>query len=246
MKNTKTYSKFTKILGIKVNSNQKNELLEEISLKLKSKSKFTIFTPNPEIILEACNDLKLKEILNKSDFNLPDGNGLKIADPKLEIIKGREFMLDLFKLGNDKKLKIYLLGSTKDVNTKSLNKIKKEFPNIKAKGESNISVTKGNINLPFDILKNINLFKPDILFVALGAPKQEYLINKYRNEINAKCFMAIGGSLDYFSGQVRQVPDFFTKFSLEWLWRLIQEPKRAGRIFNAVIVFPLKVILSDS
>jgi N-acetylglucosaminyldiphosphoundecaprenol N-acetyl-beta-D-mannosaminyltransferase len=234
--NIKKSQPYATILGIKVNSTPKRELLVQIQGKLAKKEKFYIVTPNPEIILQAQNNLKLASALNNADFSIPDGFGLKLANTNLEIIKGRELMLDLFKIANKKKLKVYLLGSTKEVNEKSLNLLGVEYPNIIAKGSA-----------PYTEVdtKEINSFKPDLLFIAFGAPKQETWINNNLKNLNLIGAMAIGGSLDYYSGFVKPVPNLLASLKLEWLWRLIQEPKRIGRIIKATIIFPLKVMLSD-
>ena len=90
--------------------------------------------------------------------------------------------------------------------------------------------------------KEINNFKPDLLFVAFGAPKQELWISKWQKKLNVRGMMAVGGSLDYYSGVVKEVPSSIKNLGLEWLWRLINEPKRLVRIFNAVVIFPLTLL----
>src|SRR5258708_22832423 len=206
--------KYVTILGININSTPKWQLLDAVKNNLEKKIQFYIVTPNPEIVIQAQSDPDLTHSLNSATFSLPDGIGLKFADKSLEIIKGRQFMLDLFALANTKKLKVYLLGSTKEVINKSLEKIEKEYPNINAKGNNgpilNNSAepeTEVYINLQFEIVKEINSFKPDLLFVALGAPKQEKWVAKWLPELKVTGAMVIGGSLDYYSGLVSPVPN---------------------------------------
>jgi N-acetylglucosaminyldiphosphoundecaprenol N-acetyl-beta-D-mannosaminyltransferase len=239
-----------RILGIKVNSTPKVELLKLVNQRLEKKIPFDIVTPNPEIILQAQSDPELAHSLNSADFSIPDGFGLKIGNPVLQIIKGRQFMLDLFEIANNKKLKIYLLGSTDKVIKKSLVKLKVEYPNLIAKGNSGpwlnnnaVPVSEVDSTLQFEIVKEINSFKPDLLFVAFGAPKQEIWINKYLKDLKVTGAMTVGGALDYYSGFVKPVPTLFTKLNLEWFWRLIQEPARISRVFNALIIFPFKLAI---
>src|SRR5579859_734572 len=118
--------KYVTILGININSTPKWQLLEAVKNNLEKKIQFYIVTPNPEIILQAQYDPDLTHSLNSATFSLPDGVGLKFADNSLEIIKGRQFMLDLFGLANTKNLRVYLLGSTKEVIKRSLEKINKD------------------------------------------------------------------------------------------------------------------------
>jgi N-acetylglucosaminyldiphosphoundecaprenol N-acetyl-beta-D-mannosaminyltransferase len=239
------------ILGIKVDSTPKSQLLTEVQKRLQKKTQFDIVTPNPEIILEAQKNHELAHSLNSADFSLPDGVGLRFANKNLIIIKGREFMLDLFKLANKNKLKIYLLGSRPIVIKKAIEKLNKEFPDIKVKGSAGPMLDKNakpisevNTNLQIDIVKEINSFKPDLLFVAFGAPKQEIWISKHMKKLNVIGAMAVGGSFDYYSGITKPVPKLLEDLNLEWLWRVFIAPKRIGRIFNALIIFPLRVILS--
>lgn len=242
---------YDQILGIKVDSTPKVELLTSIREKLAKKVQFTIVTPNPEIILEAQSNLRLAHSLNSADYSLPDGVGLTLANHKLQIIKGREFMLDLFALANELKLKVYLLGSTRDVINKSLQKIKHEYEDINIKGNPGPKLNKNaetdtevDVSLQIEAVKEINSFKPDLLFVAFGAPKQEIWIEKNLKNLNVLGVMAVGGSLNYYSNSVRSVPILLSKLNLEWLWRLFQQPSRITRIFKATVVFPLKLIFS--
>jgi len=251
----KTYQKAVKkdhdyvtILGIRVSSTPHDKLLKLVQEKLEKRQHFYIVTPNPEIIYQAQTNPKLTHSLNSADFSLPDGVGLKLAAKNLQIIKGRNFMLDLFDWANTHKRKIYLFGSTKDVIKKSLAKISKEYGDIIIKGESGPKfneecnpISEVDTSLEFDIVKEINTFKPDLLFVALGAPKQELWIAKWQSKLQAIGIMAVGGSLDYYSEKVKPVPGPIEYLNLEWLWRLIQEPRRLGRIVDAFILFPIQV-----
>ncbi len=251
--NNKFSPKYATILGIKVCSTSIDELLIQIQDKLYKKIQFCILTPNPEIILQAQNEPDLFKALNSAEFSVPDGVGLKLANRSLQIIKGRELMLDLFKMANSQGLKVFFLGTKPEIIKKTLIKIKNEFPNIKAKGNSGPKldnkanpVSEVDISLQFEIVKEINSFKPDLLFVALGAPKQEIWIDRNIHNLNTIGAMAVGGSLDYYSGFVKPVPPVMEQLNLEWLWRLIQEPQRIGRIFNAVILFPIMVFREKS
>ncbi len=244
--------KYATIMGIKIDSTPKTDLLNQVRTDLSKKLQFYIVTPNPEIINQAQSMPELKEALDNAKIAIPDGFGLKLVKPSLETIKGRQFMLDLLKIANEEKLKVFILGSRPEVNKKSVEKMSLEYPNLKIKGNSGPEldikanpVSEVNVNLQSDIVKEINSFKPDLLFVAFGAPKQEIWISRHISKLNVAGAMTIGGTLDYYAGFVRSVPKFMENLGLEWLWRLIQEPTRVGRIFNAVVVFPLRAILSD-
>ena len=94
------------------------------------------------------------------------------------------------------------------------------------------------------MIQKINEIKPDLLFVGFGMPKQEKWIDKNVEKLDVKGIMAVGGTFDYVFGKARLPPEWLEKLGLEWLWRLLHEPKRAPRILNAVIIFPLKILSS--
>ena len=94
-----------------------------------------------------------------------------------------------------------------------------------------------------EAIKIINNFKPQILFVAFGAPKQERWICKNFSKLNIGGAMAVGGTFRYISGQAKLPPKWMESLGLEWLWRLLTEPWRFKRILTAVFIFPLKVII---
>ncbi len=158
---------------------------------------------------------------------------------------------NLLKLANSKKFKVYLLGASPEVNKAALAKITELYPSVNAKGSGDIKVNKeGYSELEIDrkrhieIIRDIDSFKPDILFVALGAPKQEKWVSNNLEKINVGGAMVVGGALDYFVGKMRKPPPVLSRLGLEWLWRAILEPHRLKRIFTAVVVFPVLVFKS--
>lgn len=167
-----------------------------------------------------------------------------------KVLKGRDLFIDLIKLGNKFNWKVFLLGGEKDEALKTKEKLKVSFKQIQIESDSGPilsgsgqPVSKVEEDKEKEVISKINSFQPDILFVAFGAPKQEYWINSNSKRINSKGIMAVGGTYNYIAGYMRLPMSFFEKIGLEWVWRLVTEPKRIIRILNAVIVFPLKTIL---
>lgn len=238
-----------KILGVKVDNFSKEEVVELVRQRLKTHKKTFIATPNPEVILAAQKDKALAQVLNSADISIADGVGLKIADASLKIVKGRELMVALFKLANELGLKVYLLGATEAVNQKALKMMGLSFPKVRARGDSGPLVDENALPKKDSdkakekkVVAQVDRFKPDLLFVALGTPKEEKWIAKWLPKLEVKVVMHVGGALDYFSGVVKLPPIWMEKANLEWLWRLVNEPKRARRIVNATIIFPLTVL----
>lgn len=181
-------------------------------------------------------------------MTVPDGIGLVIASkiigkPLTERVTGIDLMENLLQYAHHKKYSVYLLGGKSGIAEEACGKIKEKYPGLIIAGYHH-GYFKGlhtgyeGHQEELDVLTRINEAKPDILFVALGAPKQEYFIDRYMQELDAKLFMGVGGSLDVYSGKVERAPVFYQKFGLEWLYRGLKEPWR----FKRMSVLPKFVI----
>jgi len=224
------------LLGVKVDNVDMNGALEKIGDFICDGRQHYIVTPNPEIIVLAQKDKEYKKILNEADLSIPDGVGIKIAsrflgEPIRERITGTDLMEKL--LTNNKQqttnnIKGFLLGGKRGAGEK----IAKKFPNA-------VGFTE-NIE---EAINSINKCQPNILFVALGAPKQEKWIYYNIAKIpSVKVAVGVGGAFDFLSGKILRAPKFLRKIGLEWLWRFMLQPWRIKRIYNAVIKFPYLVI----
>lgn len=246
----KTGRKIGNILGVNVNSTQKNKVLVKVRDLLARKRKFYIVTPNPEIILKALKDKNLLSALNLATISIPDGVGLKLADPSLTIIKGRDLFMSLISLANKKGWRVFLLGGKGDEALKTAEKLKLSYKKIKLEHASgpilnNMAkpISESDIDIQNDVVNRINNFKPRFLFVAFGAPKQEKWVNEWLPKLDIGGAMVVGGTFSYIAGTNKVPPKWMEKAGFEWIWRLLIEPKRLTRILNAVFVFPLKVFL---
>ncbi len=170
---------------------------------------------------------------------------------KKDIITGADFIYDICNMCAKSGKKIYFLGSTKKSNTKTKENIKKLYPNIKIVGKyidiqikNDGGLIKYDKNTNQKIIDDINTNQADVVFVAFGYPKQEKWIYENKNQLKTvKLIMGVGGSFDYISGKTKRPPAFISKrLHLEWLWRLIMEPKRYYRIYNAFFNYVYKVI----
>ena len=226
------------ILGVQVDNLTRAQALEEVERFLASPSRHYIATPNPEFAVAAQSDEEFKEILNRADLAVPDGAGLFFAAPLFSLkerISGVDFMEKICRLAEQSGRRVFLLGGKNGAAETAILNLRKRYPALIA------AFHEDHENCGEAILK----FKPEVLFVALGAPKQEKWI--YRNAgrfPSVKVAMGVGGAFDFLSGKIKRAPRLMRKLGLEWLWRLMMEPKRAKRIFNAVIVFPWLVIQS--
>jgi len=232
------------ILGVRVDNLEKKELLEKVAGFLDSNSFHQIATVNPEFILEAQKDKEFRNVLNECDLNVADGMGIWFSYFRFgKILKcrmaGADLMLEILKMANEKKLKIFLA-----VNGRGLSSWQKTSIAIK-KIYSDIEIDGDNIDAK-DTRYKIQDTRYDIVFCNFGAPEQEKFLHSLKsiNGSKIKLAMGVGGSFDYLTGKIKRAPKWMRKMGIEWLWRLILQPKRIKRIFNAVIIFPIKVILN--
>lgn len=253
MRETKT-REIEIILGLALSSTSSDKVLKAIEENFDKNIKFSLVTPNPEIVLVAQHNKRLRVFINQADFSLPDGVGLVWANrflngTKITRIPGRIFFKKLLYLAEQRALKVFLLGASAQVNEQAIHKIQSKYPNIVIEGTAGPKLDKNakpvtlrNRKSYYDTLNHINKFKPDILFVAFGAPKQELFLADNLNDLQVGGAMVIGGTLDSFVGNKPEPPKMLSKLGLEWLWRLVYEPKRIGRILKATVVFPALVI----
>lgn len=231
-----------KILDVKIDDLTFSEVMSKINLFLRMKKLHQIVTVNPEFILAAQKDKEFKKILNQADLSLPDGFGLKIGAAILgqkigERLTGVDLTWELAKLASQKGYPLYLLGATSGVAVKAAKRLKMLYPKLKIAG--------CYAGTPDDneIINRINNSKADILLVAFGAPKQDKFIYKNRDKLRVKIAIGVGGTFDYISGKMPRAPEWLRNLGLEWFYRLIKQPSRFGRILNAVVVFPLRVLV---
>lgn len=240
-----------KILGIRVDKVTSGEAFDMCIDAVDKNKRFIVVTPNSEIIVRAGKNEILKNIIEKADLVVPDGAGAVLAskimrNPLKERVTGIDLMIKLLKYANADKKSVYILGAKPEIVKKSAEKIKANYPNLNLTGYHH-GYFKGMHNgnpsnsEEMEIVKEISQKKPDFLFVAMGSPFQEYFIDKYKDTLNSKVMMGVGGSLDVISGEVKRAPEFYQKAGLEWLYRVIKEPVRIKRM-GSLVVFVFKVI----
>lgn len=237
--------KSIKILGVKIHQ-VTNETAYNRFLTLMEEPKLSmICTPNTEIVMEAQHDDELKDVLQDADLVIPDGIGLIYASKihqlgLTERVTGIDTMERILKYANNNKKSIFLFGGKPGVAEKAAEKMKETYPNIQVKGVRDGYFKKEEED---KIIDHINEVKPDLLFVALGAPKQEKWIYQNRKTLNAKVAMGVGGALDIWAGVSKRAPKLFQKLHLEWFYRLLKEPSRFGRMLS-LPKFMIKVLIS--
>ena len=232
------------ILGVNITKESKEAILNKIHSFLISKNFHYIVTPNPEIILKTLKDEELFYILNKADISLADGVGLKLSafflGKKLKRFTGSDLTNHLLAYAQKRQYKIAILNWRGGFSKKSdiEKSLKYKYPNLDFYIQD-IDRKGSTINY-----KKINNYSPDILFSSLGSPWQEKNIYHSSKKISSlKLGLGIGGSFDFITGKKNRAPKIFRAIGLEWFWRLILQPNRIARIYNALFVFMWKFLI---
>lgn len=230
------------ILGVPIDRVTRDEAgkITEKLIHESNKSCKMIFAPNVEFIMTAQKDEKFFELLKQSSLSTPDSIGV-IIGAKLqnksfpERIPGQSYFRKVIELSNEKGYSIYMLGGKPGIPEKAKENLLKLFPNVNIVGVHHGYFDE---NEEKEIIKEINELQPNVLFVALGAPRQEKWIEKHRHELKVDVAAGQGGTYDYEAGKIKRAPQIVQKLGIEWLWRLCRQPKRIVR----QIVLPIYLI----
>jgi N-acetylglucosaminyldiphosphoundecaprenol N-acetyl-beta-D-mannosaminyltransferase len=233
------------ILGTQIDNLVLDDVLKKIDEFLRDGRQHYIVTPNPEMIMAAGKDKAFLEILNKADLAVPDGVGLIFASrylkrPLPKRITGVDLMLDICRTAEQKNCSVYLLAAEEGLAKpkETAEALVQRFPKFKIAGDALSREESGE-----KIINGINTAKPEILFVALGAGRQEKFIASNLNKMpSVKIAMGVGGAFDFISGKIKRAPKWFRKIGLEWLWRLFMQPWRWKRILTATLKFSWLII----
>lgn len=218
-----------KLAGIKIDNVSLEESQEKLHNLVQSKKPSQIVTPNPEIIVAAQNDSELREIVNNAALCLPDGISMVVVskilgNPFKERVAGIDFMMKSIVNAERLGYKIFLLGGEPGISATAAQKLKKQFPKLIIIGAEN-----GYFKDEQLIIDKIRSAKPDILFVGLGAGRQERWIAKNLTKLNVPVCVGVGGAMDVISGNKSRAPKIIQMLYIEWLYRLFKEPWRWKR-----------------
>ena len=221
------------ILGVQFHAVTKQQAVELAMSKIRSRQKGYVVTPNPEIVDLCRHDEKFMGVVNHATLVLPDGIGIiyaaKILGEKLHgKVAGVEFAESLVAAMAKENMRLYLLGAKPGVAEKAGANLCAKYPGLVLAGTHD-----GYFSDPQEVVDSINAAGgADVVFVCLGAPKQELWMEKNGPATGARLLCGLGGSLDIFSGTTERAPKFWSDHGLEWLYRLCREPRRIGRMMK--------------
>ena len=195
-----------------------------------------VVTPNPEFILAAEKDESFRAVLNAADLVIPDGIGVIysakiLGTPLAERVPGIEFSAKMLERLNEMGGRLFLLGAKPGVAEKAGENICAQYPDIVLCGTQD-----GYFKDEEEVILKVAAAKPDLLFVCLGAPKQEKWMARWGQHTGAKMAIGLGGCLDVYAGTVERAPEAWRKLGMEWAYRLKKEPKRIGRMAKLPLV----------
>lgn len=220
------------VMGVQFDNVTMDEALARFQTLLQGEKAAYCVTPNAEIVYEAMQSEELKSVLNQADLVLPDGAGVIksariLGTPLKEKVAGIDFAAKVMSLLQNSGKTLYLLGGKPGVAEAAGEKIQEKYPGISICGCAD-----GYFKSDESAVKKINSAGADVLFVCLGAPKQEYFMYRNRDALQVKFMAGLGGSLDNFAGYAKRAPKWMIAMNLEWLYRLIREPWRFRRMLR--------------
>lgn len=261
------------VLGVRVTADLKKNVLREISLYFDKKAAEPryVVTPYSEFFVEAEGNTKFREALNNAWIALPDGIGVIWAgfylstrrgiwnlmssivmtltgqvmyhSPFPAKISGSDIVTDLFEIAEAKNLRVMFVGADDETQKDCKRFVEAIYPGVRV-----FTGFTGKIeadSVPQEVGTEIQEKRPDVVIVALSYPRQEIFLQTLTQEVPGQYLaFGLGGTLDFISGRQKRAPKWMQKSGLEWLFRLIREPSRFGRMYRAVIQFPLLVLKS--
>ena len=221
-----------------------NEAAYVAKMALVNPRQLRIITLNPEMVVTARKNFEFQAAINNSHLIIPDGTGIVWASQllngeEIERVPGIELAEKILEAANELGKKVAIYGSKKEVLEKAVSKLKEKYPNIQiVKAINGYELQEKNGKVAEDIASG----NPDLVLVALGSPKQEIWINKHALLFPRCVMIGIGGSLDIWSGVKKRAPEWMRNAHLEWLYRVITEPKRIIRILVTLPRFVWMVV----
>ncbi len=230
------------ILGVDVDAVTMAEAVNVVRRAMDTRVGVMVATANAEMLMRATHDEELRRILNASALVVPDGAGTVWAARHLghampERVAGYDLAQELLRCAPAEGRRVYFFGSAPGVAEKAKAKAEQLYPGIEIVGVRN------GFFSPADnaaIIAEIRAARPDLLLVALGVPKQEKWIAAHLAELDVPVAIGVGGTLDVMAGVMKRAPHWMQRAKLEWLFRGLMQPKRAGRLL-ALPKFVLKV-----
>lgn len=242
---------FEDLFDLKFVSVDFDKFIQIIADLVPAKKKVTIFAVSVDVLIKSKSNAEFFFILKNASFLVPDGMPIiwasKLIGKKLKAkISGSDLFPALCKMAAKNNNRVFFLGAKPGVAQKANEVIKRQYPQLNVVGV--YSPPFGFERVEEENLKIVKMIiekKPDILFVGLGAPKQEKWIWRYKDEINVPVSIAVGASFDFVAGSVKRAPKWIQQIGLEWLFRLCKEPRRLWKRYLVGNIIFIWLVLKE-
>ncbi|MFB9327028.1 WecB/TagA/CpsF family glycosyltransferase [Paenibacillus aurantiacus] len=219
------------------------ETVNHLTARIEQRMPTHVVTGNPIMVMAALESPVFDQALRSAELVVPDGTGVvwaasHVGQPVAERVAGYDLMHELFRIGQQRGWRVYLLGSTQDVIETCAKRISEQYPGLVIAGYRN-----GFFGSEQDaeVISEIREAQADLLFVARSVNTQEPWISANKAELGIPVMMGVGGSFDVIAGVVKRAPKLFQRLRLEWFYRLLKQPSRFGRML-VLPKFALKVM----
>jgi len=231
------------VLGVPVDAVDMDQALVAVERMIHGNRAQAVIAVNPEKVIRAQQDPALLARLNNASLLIPDGIGVVAASRLLGLarmrrVPGSELMPQICGLAARNGYRVFLFGASAEVNAKTGQVLRKRYPDLRIVGQQHGHVKE---NEHEQVVELINASQADILFIALGSPRQELWMEKYLPQLRVKVCQGVGGTFDVIAGRVRRAPWLFRQLHLEWFYRLLAQPTRIARQ-SALPLFAWQVV----
>ncbi len=236
-------------LGVRVDPISRRDVVEWADRCISQRSIGNqIVVVNVAKLVEARRSPQLRHILDEADVVTADGAPIvwlsRFFGSKIrERVAGIDVMYDLLLQGDRLGWSFFFLGATQEVIEQYVARVKAEYPNLKVAGFHNGYFDSDQEDA---IVRMIKEARPNVLFIAFGSPKKEIFVETWRKELEVNVIHGVGGSFDVFVGKTKRAPRFIQKAGLEWLYRLLQEPRRMFKRYAVTNTIFLGLVIRET
>ncbi len=219
------------LFGIPINALSMADTLKMVDEAVRERSRLLIGVVNAAKAVNVGRNAELREAMSRCDITLADGIavvwGLRVLGQKLpERIPGIDLMQAMLEEGNERKYRVYLFGAKEEVSDIVAQRLGEQYPNVVIAGRRNGYYKPEEEPAIVDQIREANA---DILFVAMSPPKKEIFLAQYYDRLGVPVCHGVGGAFDVIAGKTKRAPDIWQKLGMEWLYRVVQEPRRMWR-----------------
>lgn len=214
----------TSVLGVPLSMMRKEEMLAAMGEAIHSGDQLSVVAINARKIVRTVREPQMRQLILGFDLFLADGSAVvKAADYTVERITGIDLMEEICRHSRELGARVFFYGAAEDSNLGAQKTLKERYPDLEIAGYCNGYEDQ-------DVLEKICASRANVIFVAKGTPLQEQWIREHAEETGAGVLLGVGGAFDVFAGKIRRAPGIIQRLGLEWLYRMIREPKRFAQI----------------